>query len=494
MSARTTSSPSAGPPAGPRAVDASQLPPLIPGPHGRRLTIVALIATIGGLLFGYDTGVINGALRPMTAELGLTPLTEGVVTSSLLFGAAVGAFLGGRLSDAFGRRRTILGLAVAFLAGTTICVLSPSFAVMVLGRVVLGLAVGGASTVVPVYLAELAPYETRGSLAGRNEVMIAVGAFAAFAVNAVIGNVWGHLDGVWRLMLAVCAIPAIALFVGMLTMPESPRWLVGRGRRDEALAVLRTIRSPERAEAELAQVEVAAGGERARRTSSWRTVLGNRWLRRILLVGVGVAVFQQLTGINTIVYYGQVVLIEAGFDESAALIANVVPGLIGVVGSIASLYMMGRVDRRTMFLTGYSLITLWHLLIAGASVALPADSAARPYVILVLVVLFVGSMQTFLNVATWVILSEIFPQRMRGLGIGVAVFCMWIANALLGLFFPSLVDGIGLTGAFLLLAVLNLAAVVFVRTTLPETRGRTLEAIEEDVTTGEIYAISHESR
>src|SRR5699024_10640430 len=162
--------------------------------------------------------------------------------------------------------------------------------------------------------------------------------------------------------------------------------------------------------------------------------------------------------------------------------------------SIASLYLRDRTSRRTLCLSGYSLITLWHVAIGVASIALPADSAARPYVILVLVVLFVGSMQTFLNVATWVILSEIFPQRMRGLGIGVAVFCMWIANALLGLFFPSLVDGIGLTGAFLLLAVLNLAAVVFVRTTLPETRGRTLEAIEEDVTTGEIYAISHESR
>lgn len=465
------------------------LPPLTPGRHNRRLTIVAFIATIGGLLFGYDTGVINGALRPMTVELGLTPLTEGVVTSSLLFGAAVGAFVGGRLSDAFGRRRTILGLALTFLLGTLICVFSPSFGVMVLGRVILGLAVGGASTVVPVYLAELAPFETRGSLAGRNEVMIAVGAFAAFAVNAVIGNLWGHLDSVWRLMLAICAIPAIALFVGMLTMPESPRWLIDKGRRSEALAVLHTVRSPERAEAELAQVEVAAGTDRTRRRSGWRAVVGDKWLRRILLVGIGVAVFQQLTGINTIVYYGQVVLIEAGFDASAALIANVVPGLIGVLGSIASLYMMDRINRRTMFLTGYSLITLWHVAIGVASIALPADSAARPYVILVLVVLFVGSMQTFLNVATWVILSEIFPLHMRGLGIGVAVFCMWITNALLGLFFPSLVDGIGLTGSFFMLAAFNLAAVIFVQRLLPETRGRTLEDIEEDVTTGEIYVI-----
>ena len=360
---------------------------------------------------------------------------------------------------------------------------------MVAGRVVLGLAVGGASTVVPVYLAELAPYEIRGSLAGRNEVMIAVGALAAFAVNAVIGNVWGHLDGVWRFMLAVCAIPAIVLFLGMLRMPESPRWLIEKGRHADALAVLRTVRSPERAEAEIAQIEAVAAEEGANRTSTIDSVLRAKWLRRILLVGIGVAVFQQLTGINTIVYYGQTVLIEAGFSASAALIANVVPGAIGVVGSIVSLWMMDRINRRTMFLTGYSLITICHVLIGVSSLLFPVGSPARPYVILVLVVLFVGSMQTFLNVATWVILSEIFPLHMRGLGIGAAVFCMWITNALLGLFFPSLVDGIGITGSFFMLAAFNLIAVVFMLRLLPETRGRTLESIEEDVTTGEIYAV-----
>ncbi|WP_283257916.1 sugar porter family MFS transporter [Brachybacterium kimchii] len=477
-----------------RSRGASQLPPLTKGPFSRRLMIVALVATIGGLLFGYDTGVINGALRPMATELGLTPLTEGVVTSSLLFGAAVGAFLGGRMSDAIGRRRTILALAITFLCGTVICVLAPAFGVMVVGRVVLGIAVGGASTVVPVYLAELAPFETRGSLAGRNEVMIAVGALAAFAVNAVIGNVWGHIDGIWRFMLAVCAIPAIALFFGMLRMPESPRWLVEKGRRSEALEVLCTVRSRERAVAELAQVESAASTDSRREVASLRAVLGNKWLRRILIVGIGVAVFQQLTGINTIVYYGQVVLIEAGFDESAALIANVVPGLIGVIGSIVSLYLMDRVNRRTMFITGYLLITLWHLLIGIASLVLPVGSGARPYVILVLVVLFVGSMQTFLNVATWVILSEIFPLHMRGLSIGIAVFCMWIANALLGLLFPTVVEGIGLTGSFFMLAAFNLVAAVFMLKLLPETRGRTLESIEEDVSTGEIYAVPEPRR
>ncbi len=227
------------------------LPPVGEGPHRRRLGVLALVATFGGLLFGYDTGVINGALLPMKEELGLTNLTEGVVTSSLLFGAAVGAMLGGRIADGWGRRKTIILLAVTFFVGTLTCVFAPAFGVMVVGRVLLGLAVGGASTVVPVFLAELAPYEIRGSLSGRNELMIVIGQLAAFVVNAVIGNLWGEGNGVWRVMLAVCALPAVALFIGMLRVPESPRWLASKGRYGEALSVLGEIRSEERARAEL---------------------------------------------------------------------------------------------------------------------------------------------------------------------------------------------------------------------------------------------------
>ena len=474
----------------PGGASLSELPPLTSGPYRSRLSFVALIATFGGLLFGYDSGVINGALLPMSEELGLTPLTEGVVTSSLLFGAAIGAMLGGRLADSIGRKRTINLLALGFLAGTLTCVFSPGFAVMVVGRVILGMAVGAASGVVPVFLAELAPHEIRGSLAGRNEVMVAVGALAAFVMNAIIGSIWGEAHGVWRIMLAVATIPALILLFGMMRVPESPRWLVAQGRVEEAREILDTIRPHDRAVAETAQIEQIAAEERERQTSGLRAVFTNKWLLRILLVGIGVAVFQQLTGINTIVYYGQTVLIESGFSSSAALIANVVPGVIGVVGSIISLSMMERINRRTMFMLGYGLITVCHVLIGSASVLLPAGNPLRPYVILVLVVAFVGCMQTFLNVATWVILSEIFPLHMRGIAIGISVFCMWIANALLGLFFPSLVANIGLTGSFFTLALFNLIALIFVIKNLPETRGRTLESVEEDVTSGEIYAKS----
>ncbi|ANE07069.1 sugar porter family MFS transporter [Corynebacterium glutamicum] len=466
-----------------------KLLPLTEGPYRKRLFYVALVATFGGLLFGYDTGVINGALNPMTRELGLTAFTEGVVTSSLLFGAAAGAMFFGRISDNWGRRKTIISLAVAFFIGTMICVFAPSFAVMVVGRVLLGLAVGGASTVVPVYLAELAPFEIRGSLAGRNELMIVVGQLAAFVINAIIGNVFGHHDGVWRYMLAIAAIPAIALFFGMLRVPESPRWLVERGRIDEARAVLETIRPLERAHAEVADVEHLAKEEHviSEKSMGLREILSSKWLVRILLVGIGLGVAQQLTGINSIMYYGQVVLIEAGFSENAALIANVAPGVIAVVGAFIALWMMDRINRRTTLITGYSLTTISHVLIGIASVAFPVGDPLRPYVILTLVVVFVGSMQTFLNVATWVMLSELFPLAMRGFAIGISVFFLWIANAFLGLFFPTIMEAVGLTGTFFMFAGIGVVALIFIYTQVPETRGRTLEEIDADVTSGVIF-------
>lgn len=466
---------------------ARALPPLTKGPHSKRLGTVALIATFGGLLFGYDTAVINGALSPMVRELGLTNLTEGVVTSSLLFGAAIGAITGGRLSDAWGRRKSIILMSVLFFIGALVCVFAPSFGVMVVGRVILGLAVGAASTVVPVFLAELAPFEIRGSLAGRNEFMIVFGQLLAFIINAIIGNLWGEGGGIWRIMLSVEALPAIALFIGMLRMPESPRWLVSKGRDDEALKVLSTLRTKERAEAELEEVESVTSEEAKRSSLPIAEILRNKWFVRIILVGIGLGIAQQLTGINAVVYYGQTVLKEAGFSSSAALIANVAPGIVAVIGAIIALRIMDHFSRRRTFLLGFSLVALCHLLIGLGSVVLPEGNAARPWVLLVLIVAFVGSMQTFLNVAVWVTLSEIFPLKMRGFGIGVSVFCLWIANAFLGLYFPTLIAGLGITNTFFAFGIVNLLSLFFVWRAVPETRGRSLEKLEEDVTTGAIY-------
>ena len=340
---------------------------------------------------------------------------------------------------------------------------------------------------VPVFLAELAPYEIRGSITGRNELAIVTGQLAAFVCNAIIGTVWGHVDGIWRFMFGVCALPAVALFVGMLRMPESPRWLVEKGRHDDALAVLKTVRSEDRAIAELGQVELIAEEEKAEHVIGWKAILTNRWLVRIILVGIGVAMTQQLTGINSIMYYGTRVLEESGMSENEAMLANIAFGVVAVLGGIIALRNMDRMDRRKTFLIGLSLTTTCHCLVGVASMLLPAGNPARPFVILALVTAFVMSMQTFLNIAVWVWLAEIFPLHMRGLGFGISAFFGWTTNGFLALFFPSLVAGIGITGSFFLFAAIGVGALLFVYTQVPETRGRSLEALEEVVTTGEIY-------
>ena len=317
---------------------------------------------------------------------------------------------------------------------------------------------------------------------------IVAGQFAAFTVNAILNATLGHVDGLWRVMFGICAIPAVCLFVGMLRMPESPRWLVDKGRMDEALAVLKTVRSNERALAEYGQVERVAEEEKA--SASGRPNLGqimsNRWLRRIVFVGIGVAVTQQLTGINTIMYYGPRVLEQSGFTESGALRAATLFGLAAVVGGIFALRNMDRLDRRKTFFIGLFLTTTCHVLVGLSGILIPADSPAKPYVVMVLVTLFVLSMQSFLNIAVWVWLAEIFPLSIRGTAIGISVFFGWTVNGILALFVPTLLGALG-TNTFFLFAVIGVIMLGFLWHEVPETRGRSLEALEEDLTSGEIY-------
>lgn len=465
---------------------APSLPPLTAGPHQRRLDLVAVVATFGGLLFGYDTGVINGALEPMSADLGLTDRTEGLITLFLLLGAALGAIVGGQLNDRLGRRRTLTLVAVVFFIGTLGGVFAPNLAVMLPARFVLGLAVGAASMTVPVFLAELAPTERRGSLSGRNELAIVTGQLLSFAINAVIFNLWGDQAGVWRYMLAVAAIPAVCLFVGMLRMPESPRWLLAQGRRDEALAVLTTVRTPERAQAEMDEVARLAREEAESKVGGWSD-LAVPWIRRIILTGCALAVAQQLTGINSVMYYGTQLLQEAGFSSNAAIIANVANGVLAVVGSALCLFVLiDRVPRRTMILGGLAATTTVHALITVAAVVMP-HGTARAWVILVLCVTFVFCMQTALNVPVWVCLSELFPLRLRGIGMGICVTVLWLTNALLSYFFPRIVAAAGLQGMFGSFFVVGLIALFVLYRTLPNTSHRSLEELEEAFSGGDFH-------
>ncbi|MFC0454843.1 sugar porter family MFS transporter [Rhodococcus jostii] len=447
------------------------------GRHSHRLGIIAVVATFGGLLFGYDTGVINGALEPLKEDLQLTSFTEGLVVSILIFGAAIGALIGGRMSDRFGRRHNILVLALIFMVGTLGCVLSPTWEVLALFRFILGLAVGGASATVPVYLSEISPTERRGSVVSRNEVMIVVGQFAAFVINAIIFNIWGEHENVWRFMLLVAVLPAIFLFAGMLRMPESPRWLMSQDRHDEALAVLLQVRSPERARAELEEVRALAEEEKLSQTGG-AADLSVKWIRRLIFIGVGLGVFQQATGINSVMYYGTQLLGDAGFSSNAAIVANTLNGLFSVLGVLTGVALINRIDRRKMLIGGFTLTTTFHLLVGLSAFLLP-DGTLKAYLILTFVVLFVFSMQATIGPLVWLMLSEIFPLKIRSFAIGVCIFMLWIANALVALLFPPVVAALGIGATFFIFAGLGVLALVFIKTQVPETRGRSLEELED---------------
>ncbi|AYD90783.1 sugar porter family MFS transporter [Actinomyces sp. 2119] len=449
----------------------------------RRLNTVTIVVTFGALAFGYDTGVISGALPFMTLPtdaggLDLTPTTEGLVTSSLLLGAAFGAIIGGRLSDRYGRRHNVLMLAFVFFVGALGCALAPTVPVMVGCRMVLGFAVGGASATVPMFIGELAPASRRGQLVSRNELMIVTGQLIAYTSNAVIGFVAEGAHA-WRIMLGLATVPAVALWVGVLLVPESPRWLVSQGRRDEALEVLRQLRVEDPAP-EVAEIsEVVEKTARLQR-NSWQH-LTVPWIRRITLIGVGFGVVIQLTGVNSIMYFAPTVLMSTGMGTQASLVATIANGVVSVVAVATGIAVIGRSSRRTMLRIGMVGLVMSQVFLGLASL-LP-EAPWRGYIILALMLCFLWFMQMFCAICFWLMMAEIFPLRVRGVAMGIAVFCQWISNAVVTLCFPILLDAIGMR-TFFIFAAVNFVILLWEQRYLPETRGKSLEYLEEELASG----------
>ncbi|AFC29115.1 YdjK protein [Paenibacillus mucilaginosus 3016] len=368
-------------------------------------------------------------------------------------------------------------LSLLFFVSTLGCTFAPNVTVMVISRFVLGLAVGGASVTVPSYLAEISPPDRRGQIVTKNELMIVFGQLLAYIFNAILGTTLGDVSHVWRYMLIISALPAVFLFIGMFRVPESPRWLISKQKHDKALGILNKIREQKQAAAELSEIKANLSQEADIRKAGFKD-LGIPWIRRIMFIGIGIAVVQQVTGVNSIMYYGTEILKNAGFETKAALIGNIANGVISVLATFVGIWLLEKVGRRPMLMVGLAGTTFSLLLIAIFSAVLEG-STSLPYVVLALTITFLAFQQGAISPVTWLMLSEIFPLRLRGLGMGLTVFCLWIVNFVIGLLFPVLLGGVGLSVTFYIFVVLGIFAILFVKMFLPETRGLTLEQLEQ---------------
>ena len=456
--------------------------------HRGYLTRLTVISTLGGLLFGYDTGVISGALLYMQDSLNMSPVEEAMVVSALLFpGAALGALSGGRLADTLGRRGTLLVCALLFLVGALGCAVAPTVGFMVVARVILGLGVGAAAVTCPLYLAEMAPAHLRGRMVTINELMIVTGQMLAFAINALLDTLI-HDPEVWRLMLGVASIPAIGLLIGMLVLPESPRWFAIRERFADSRRILDLSRSPEEADLEYKEIVAAATTAKSERSHAWRDLKDNPWMRKLLWIGIGLAVVQQATGINTVNYYAPSILERSGLGVSASLVATVAVGVTSVLMTILGIYLLGFVGRRRMLVIGFSGVVASQAILAVVFTLPQSDLVS--YTILAAMMLFVAFVQCFIGTCVWLLLSEIFPMAIRGFAMGIAVFALWTVNAAISFLFPILVVALGSTGTFVVFAVVNLASLVFVSKFVPETKGQSLEELEVHFRTGSLPVIA----
>ncbi|MFF2809093.1 sugar porter family MFS transporter [Streptomyces sp. NPDC058000] len=442
--------------------------------------LIWLFGALGGILWGYDTGVISGAMLFIKKDLVLTPLLEGMVVSGLLVGAMLGAGVSGRLSDSWGRRRLILAASGVFILGT----LGASAAIgpwtLIAFRFVLGIGVGIASVVVPLYLTELAPKHIRGGLASLMQLLVTVGIFLAYVVDYLL-----HDTGAWRWMIGLGIVPAAVLALGILLQPESPRWLVGKGRGDEARRVLDQLRGDTTAaDAELAEIEETVRAEKADTELLTPFHLLSPRLRRVFLVGMLLVFFQNVVGINAIIYYAPTLLTDIGFGDTGAIIATMGVGALNMLMTLPAMKLIDRRGRKPLLLWGALGMCAAMVLLALTNLAGLGYGALLSTLTLLGIALFIASFAISWGPVQWVMLPELFPLRIRAAAVSLCVLFNWLFNMLVSLLFPTLLKALGAGVNFLFFAVTTFLAFLFVGTTLPETKGRSLEEIEQDLLHG----------
>jgi SP family galactose:H+ symporter-like MFS transporter len=437
----------------------------------RNVVLTAAIAGLGGLLFGYDTGIIAGALLFIKTDFDLGSFAQGVVVAAVPIGAVGGAAISGPAADNYGRRLMIMLSAVVFTIGALGSAAAPDLDVLVVSRIVIGVAIGLASAAAPVYISEVAPPEIRGRLVSFFQLAVTIGILVAYLVSLAFDGIEG-----WRWMLGLGIVPALALGFGMLRMPQSPRWLVMHGDKYAARATLAKIRvdDPDTIDKELEEIEDSVQEEKP---GSWRELFEPA-IKAALVVGVGLAIMQQITGINTVIYYAPTIIEYTGIgSSSASILASIGVGIVNVGATILALRLLDIKGRRALLMVGVSGMVL-ALIALGCAFLGSGGGTLETIIAIGSLMLYVGSFAISLGPIFWLMNAEIYPLGIRSKAAALGTMANWIFNFIVSLTFLLLIEGLGRSGAFWLYAAIGLVTLWFCWKFVPETKGKQLEEIE----------------
>ncbi len=450
------------------------------------VVFLSIVAAIGGILFGYDTAVISGTISSVEAQFSLNAMQVGWFVGCALVGSILGVAVAGILSDRFGRKLTMLVAAILFTASGIGCAISQSFTELVIYRIIGGIGIGVVSIVSPMYISEVAVARWRGTLVSLYQLAITIGFLAAYLVNfqilrsaetAVYDTPWLHwimVDEMWRGMLGSNALPALLFFIVIFFIPESPRWLILRNRTERAHAVLEHIyRSSEAADGEIATIRDA---EKAAPKSEWRS-LTSPGMRRALLIGVAIAMLGQFMGVNAVLYYGPTIFEDAGLSSGDSLFSQVLVGAVNMLTTVIALVIIDRVGRKQLVYWGVSGMILSLLCIGTYFLAGAAWGLSSTF-LLIFFLAYVFCCAISISAVIFVLLSEMYPTRVRGLAMSIAGFSLWIGTYLIGQLTPWMLETLTPAGTFFLFAAMCIPYILIMWRAVPETTGRSLEEIE----------------
>lgn len=432
--------------------------------------LIYFFGALGGMLYGYDTGVISGALLFIKQDIPLNHFMQGLVVSALLIGAIIGAGFSGPTSDRWGRRRVVLFIAIVYIIGALGAALSADAAMLVISRIVIGLAVGGSTALVPLYLSEMAPTHIRGRLASLNQLMITIGILVAYIIDFIFSPIEG-----WRWMLGLAVVPAVALVIGVAFMPESPRWLIKRKREDEARDVMKLTRKNHEIESEIHEIKETEKAE-----EDAMTILKASWLRPMLVAGIGLAIFQQFIGINAIIYYAPTIFSKAGLGDATSILSTVGIGIVNVLLTFVAIATIDKIGRKKLMLWGNVGMVI-SLVVLACVLLFAGLTSSTAWITVIFLGLFIVFFAATWGPAVWVMLPELFPLKARGAGTGITTLFLSAGNLVVSLLFPILLGAIGIAWVFLIFAALGILAFIFVAAFVPETKGRSLEEIEQEM-------------